>query len=311
LRILVTGGAGFIGSHLVETLVGRGHRVRVLDNMSSGKLKNLRSVRGSVEVVKGECANYATARRAVRRVDCVFHEAAMPSVARSVKEPLASHRANATATITMLEAARDAGVERFVYAGSSSIYGESPELPKRESMTPVPLSPYAAGKLVGEHYVRMFHQLYGMKTLTLRYFNVFGPRQAIGSPYSGVIGLFTTALLDGSVPVIYGDGRQSRDFTYVDNVVHANLLAMETSNAKGHGLNIAMGERIDLRQLLRSVAKTIGVAPRSVRKPARAGDVKHSFADVALARRVLGYRPRVDFETGLTRTVDWYRSELR
>ncbi len=311
MRILVTGGAGFIGSHLVETLVGRGHRVRVLDNMSSGKLKNLRSVRGSVEVVKGECANYATARRAVRRVDCVFHEAAMPSVARSVKEPLASHRANATATITMLEAARDAGVERFVYAGSSSVYGESPELPKHESMTPVPLSPYAAGKLVGEHYVRMFHQLYGMKTLTLRYFNVFGPRQAIGSPYSGVIGLFATALLDGSAPVIYGDGRQSRDFTYVDNVVHANLLAMETSKAKGHGLNIAMGERIDLRQLLRSVAKTIGVAPRSVRKPARAGDVKHSVADVTLAKRVLGYRPRVDFETGLTRTVDWYRSELR
>ena len=178
-------------------------------------------------------------------------------------------------------------------------------------MTPVPLSPYAAGKLVGEHYVRMFHQLYGMKTLTLRYFNVFGPRQAIGSPYSGVIGLFATALLDGSAPVIYGDGRQSRDFTYVDNVVHANLLAMETSKAKGHGLNIAMGERIDLRQLLRSVAKTIGVAPRSVRKPARAGDVKHSVADVTLAKRVLGYRPRVDFETGLTRTVDWYRSELR
>ena len=310
MRILVTGGAGFIGSHLVEAMVARGHRVRVLDNMSSGKLKNLRPVRGSVEVVKGECANYATARRAVRRVDCVFHEAAMPSVARSVKEPLASHRANATATITMLEAARDAGVERFIYAGSSSVYGESPELPKRESMTPMPLSPYAAGKLVGEHYVRMFHELYGMKTLTLRYFNVFGPRQAIGSPYSGVIGLFATALLDGSMPVIYGDGRQSRDFTYVDNVVRANLLAMETGKAKGQGLNIAMGERIDLRQMLRSVARTIGVAPRSVRKPARAGDVKHSVADVTLARRVLGYEPRVDFETGLTRTVDWYRSEV-
>ena len=310
MRILVTGGTGFIGSHLVEALVARGLRVRVLDNMSSGKLKNLRSVRGSVEVVKGECANYATARRAVRRVDCVFHEAAMPSVARSVKEPLASHRANATATITMLEAARDAGVERFIYAGSSSVYGESPELPKRESMTPMPLSPYAAGKLAGEHYVRMFHELYGMKTLTLRYFNVFGPRQAIGSPYSGVIGLFATALLDGSMPVIYGDGRQSRDFTYVDNVVQANLLAMETPRAKGQGLNVAMGERIDLRQMLRSVARTIGVAPRSVRKPARAGDVKHSVADVTLARRVLGYEPQVNFETGLTRTVDWYRSEV-
>ena len=309
MRVLITGGAGFIGSHLVEALVARGHRVRVLDNMSSGKLKNLRAVRGSVEVVRGECANYTTARSAVQRVDCVFHEAAMPSVARSVKQPLASHRANATATITMLEAAPQAGVERFIYAGSSSVYGESPELPKRESMTPTPLSPYAAGKLVGEHYVRMFHELYGMKTLTLRYFNVFGPRQAVGSPYSGVIGLFTTALLGGSKPVIYGDGRQSRDFTYVDNVVHANLLAMRTSKAKGQGLNVAMGERIDLRQLLRSVAKTIGVAPRSVRRPSRAGDVKHSVADVTLARRVLGYEPRVDLETGLVRTVEWFREE--
>ncbi len=307
--MLVTGGAGFIGSHLVEALVVRGHRVRVLDNMSSGKLKNLRSVRESVEVVKGECAHYASARRSVRRVDCVFHEAAMPSVARSVKEPLASHRANATATITMLEAARDAGVERFIYAGSSSVYGESPELPKRESMTPLPLSPYAAGKLVGEHYVRMFHELYGMKTLTLRYFNVFGPRQAIGSPYSGVIGLFTRALLDGSTPAIYGDGRQSRDFTYVDNVVHANLLAMKTGNAKGQGLNVAMGQRIDLRQLLRSVAAAIGVTPRSVRRAPRVGDVKHSVADVTLAKRVLGYDPKVDFGTGLARTVEWYRKE--
>ena len=221
MKILVTGGAGVIGSHTVEALVRRGHRVRVLDNFYSGKRGNLRRVKDDVELMKGDCADPIAARRAVKGVAAVFHEAAVPSVARSVKDPALSHRANATATLTMLVAARDAGVRRFIYAGSSSVYGDTPTLPKSEALTPRPLSPYAVGKLTGEHYLRVFARLYGMETLTLRYFNVFGPRQDASSPYSGVISLFTTALLRGATPVIYGDGKQSRDFTYVDNVVEA------------------------------------------------------------------------------------------
>ena len=308
MRILVTGGAGFIGSHLAEAFVDAGHRVRVLDNMQGGRRENLASVAADVEVVEGDCSDPVVAARAVRGVDVVYHEAAVPSVARSVEDPAACHRNSATATLTMLIAARDAGARRFIYAGSSSVYGDSPKLPKREDMTPHPLSPYAVGKLAGEQYVRIFASLYAMETLTLRYFNVFGPRQDASSPYSGVISLFVTALLEGRAPVIYGDGLQSRDFTYIANVVDGNLRALTAKGLKGQAVNLATGQRITLNALLRALARELGLKAKAVRKPPRAGDIRHSLADIRLARKVLGYKPVVDFETGLRVTLDWYRS---
>jgi len=311
VRILVTGGAGFIGSHLVESLVRSGHRVRVLDNFFSGRRTNLAAVRDEVEVIRGDCADASTARRAVRGVEVIFHEAAVPSVARSVADPALSHRANVDATLTMLLAARDAGVRRFIYAGSSSVYGDSPRLPKTEAMPTRPLSPYAVGKLTGEHYVGLFATLFGMETLTLRYFNVFGPRQTADSPYSGVIGRFATALLRGRRPVIYGDGRQSRDFTYVENVVEANRLALEAPRVRGEAINVASGRRVSLRHLLRAMAAIAGRPPVAIHRPARPGDVRHSLADIRLARRRLGYRPRVGLVAGLRPTMDWYRRALR
>jgi UDP-N-acetylglucosamine/UDP-N-acetyl-alpha-D-glucosaminouronate 4-epimerase len=308
LRILVTGGAGFIGSHLVDALVKKGHRVRVFDNFFSGRRENLKGVRGDVEILRGDCANPSAARRAAQKIDAVLHEGAVPSVARSVKDPVLSHTANATATLTMFVAARDAGVAKFVYAGSSSVYGDTPTLPKHEGMTPMPLSPYAVGKLMGEHYLRVFARLYGMETLTIRYFNVFGPRQDPSSPYSGVISKFTTALLSGEVPLVHGNGFQSRDFTYVANVVDANLKALKTKGLVGQSVNVAMGQRTTLRQLLAALARETGRSPRARFGPPRPGDVRHSLADIRLARKVLGYKPIVDFETGLRRTVEWYRT---
>jgi UDP-glucose 4-epimerase len=307
MNILVTGGAGFIGSHIVEALVRKGHRVRVLDNFFSGKRDNLRAVKNDVEIVRGDCADAAAAGRAVKGMEVVYHEAAVPSVARSVSDPALSHRANATATLTMLVAARDAGVRRFMYAGSSSVYGDRAGRAKREDMDPRPLSPYAVGKLIGEHYLRVFANLYGMETLTLRYFNVFGPRQDPGSPYSGVVSLFTTNLLQGRTPVIYGDGDQSRDFTFVQNVVAGNLLALRAKGLKGQSVNLATGHRVSLRQLLRLLARSLG-RPATARHVApRKGDIRHSLADIGLAKKLLGYRPQVDFKTGLGLTVDWYR----
>jgi nucleoside-diphosphate-sugar epimerase len=307
MRILVTGGAGFIGSHLSEALVRAGHRVRVLDSLYSGKASNLKAVKDDVEILRGDCADPAVARRAVKGVEVVYHEAAIPSVARSVEDPGLSHLANATGTLAMLVAARDASVRRFIYAGSSSVYGESPRLPKLESMTPGPLSPYAVAKLVGEHYLSVFCRLYGMQGLTLRYFNVFGPRQDPSSPYSGVISRFASALIAGERPVIYGDGRQSRDFTYVENVVRGNLLALRAKDARGQAVNVATGRRVTLLELLSALARATGRPARADKKPARAGDIRHSLAGIGLARRLLGYRPSVDFETGLGRTVAWYR----
>lgn len=307
----MTGGAGFIGSHIVEALVARGHRVRVLDDFYSGSRRNLAAVRGKIELLRGDCADPRIARQAVRGMDAVSHQAAIPSVARSVDDPAQSHRANATGTLALLVAAREAGVPRFVYASSSSIYGETPGLPKRETHAPSPLSPYAVAKLVGEHYLRVFCSLYGMQGLALRYFNVFGPRQDPGSPYSGVISLFTTALLAGRTPVIYGDGRQSRDFTYVANVVDGNLRALEARSAKGQAVNLATGRRITLLQLLKRLASELGRPAKASHQQTRRGDIRHSLADVALARRVLGYRPSVSFEEGLQQTVAWYRDASR
>jgi UDP-glucose 4-epimerase len=311
VKVLVTGGAGFIGSHLAEALVRRGHRVRVLDNFYSGKRENLTAVATDVEVVEGDCADAETARRAVAGMDAVLHEAAIPSVVRSIADPALSHRANATATLSMLLAARDAGVRRFVYAGSSSVYGDQPGRRKREDMEPRPLSPYAVGKLSGEHYTRIFAGLYGMETVTLRYFNVFGPHQDAGSPYSGVMGLFVTALLAGRAPLVYGDGRQSRDFTYVDNVVEANLRALDARGLRGQAVNVASGSALTLNALLKSLSRVIGRDVRPTHAPPRAGDIRHSLADISLARRLLGYTPGVDLRTGLERTVDWYRDRYR
>ena len=308
MKILVTGGAGFIGSHLSEALVKAGHRVRVLDNFHSGQRANLAAVRSDVEILKGDCGDPRAAARAVKGVEVVYHEAAIPSVARSVADPAGSHAANASASLTMLIAARDAGVRRFIYAGSSSIYGESPTLPKRESMTPEPLSPYAVAKLLGEHYLRVFCRLYGMQGLTLRYFNVFGPRQDPTSPYSGVISLFATTLRDGRTPLIFGDGGQTRDFTYVANVVRGNLLALRAKRAAGQSINLATGRRISLRVLLREMAKLTGRPAKATYRPVRAADIRHSLADITLARRLLGYAPIVRFEDGLRETVAWYRS---
>jgi UDP-glucose 4-epimerase len=311
MKVLVTGGLGFIGSHLVEALVRKGHKVRVLDNLFSGRRANIRGVAREVEVLRGDCAEPAVARRAVKGIEAVYHEAAVPSVARSVKDPLLSHQANATATMSMLVAARDAGVRRFVYAGSSSVYGDIKGGAKREDMKPRPLSPYAVGKLSGELYLSVFARLYGMETLTLRYFNVFGPRQDPGSPYSGVISRFSTALLAGDEPLIYGDGRQSRDFTYVANVVDANLRALTARGLVGQPVNIACGARITVNALLRAVAREAGVRPHARYTAPRPGDIRHSLADIRQARRLLGYRPRVGFEEGIRLTVDWYRSQAR
>ena len=307
-RILVTGGAGFIGSHLVEALLERGHKVRVLDNFSTGKRNNLRAVRNDIEILAGDCADLKTAVKATKGIEVIYHEAAIPSVALSVAEPFGSHHANATATMAMLVAARDAGVERFMYAGSSSVYGDSKEKFKKETHPARPLSPYGAAKFAGETYVRIFAELYGMQTLTLRYFNVFGPRQDPSSAYSGVISRFSKALLKRETPVIYGDGKQSRDFTFIANVVHANLLALDAPGLKGQTVNIATSKAHSLNQLLATLIQLSGREAQARYEPTRNGDVRHSLADTSAARKLLKYRPQVDFESGLARTFDWYTS---
>lgn len=311
MKVLVTGGAGFIGSHIAEALVKAGHTVRVMDNYFSGQKKNLDAVRRDVEILKGDCADPTAAKRAVKGgIDVIYHEAAVPSVPRSVKDPLLSHRNNSLATVTMLAAARDASVRRVIYAGSSSVYGDQAGKAKREDMVPKPLSPYAVGKHTGEQYLRIFHQLYGLETLTLRYFNVFGPRQDPTSPYSGVISLFATALLQGRTPVIYGDGKQSRDFTFVKNVVAGNLLALEAKGLQGQAVNLATGHSVTLLDLLRGMATLTGASAKAEHKPPRAGDIKHSLANIGQAKKLLGYKPKYSFQEGLEATVAWYRGTV-
>ena len=304
---LVTGGAGFIGSHLVEELVRRGHRVRVADSLITGKRGNLDHISG-VELLEGDLAESGVAERAVDGVDYVLHQAAIPSVPRSVADPVTSNRANVTATVNVLVAARDARVKRLVYAGSSSAYGNTPTLPKREDMPTNPLSPYALQKLVSEQYCQMFTELYGLETVTTRYFNVFGPRQDPGSPYSGVISLFSTALLEGRQPLIYGDGEQTRDFTYVANVVDGVLRACEAPGAAGQVVNVATGGRISLNELLRTMNKLLGTSIQPIYKETRAGDVKDSQADITKAGTLLGYHPTVSLEEGLRRTLEWCKA---
>jgi len=306
---LVTGGAGFIGSHIVERLVCDGHRVRVLDDFSAGKESNLESFRSEIDVVRGDIRDSAIVSDAMRGIDIVFHEAALGSVPRSVADPLTTHEVNMTGTLNVLLAAREAGVKRVVYASSSSVYGETPVLPKREDMTPQPLSPYALSKLVGEHYASVFKHVYDFEVVALRYFNIFGPRQDPESQYAAVIPRFITALLEGKSPVVYGDGLQSRDFTYVDNVVDANLLASEAGGAAGQAFNIACGGRYTLLDLLAKLKEILGTGIEPIHEAARAGDVKDSQASIEAAERVLGYRVSVEFDEGLHRTAAWYRSK--
>ena len=303
---LVTGGAGFIGSHLVEELVRRGDRVRVADSFITGKRENLAHISG-VELVEGDLADFAVAQRAVAGIDYVLHQAAIPSVPRSVQDPITSNRANIDASVNVLVAARDAGVKRVVYAGSSSAYGNTPTLPKVETMATAPLSPYALQKLVAEQYCQMFTQLYGLETVTIRYFNVFGPRQDPSSPYSGVISLFIRALIEGRAPTIYGDGGQTRDFTYVANVVDGVLKACATPAASGEVINVATGGRISLNELFQALKGLTGASVEPIYAETRAGDVRDSQADLAKARRLLGYEPTVTLEQGLEKTVAWFR----
>jgi UDP-N-acetylglucosamine/UDP-N-acetyl-alpha-D-glucosaminouronate 4-epimerase len=305
---LVTGGAGFIGSHLAEELVRRGHRVRVVDSLITGKRRNLDHIPG-IDFLEGDLADPPVATRAVEGIDYVLHQAAIPSVPRSVTDPAMSNRANITAAVNILVAARDAGVRRLVYAGSSSVYGDTPTLPKREDMPTKPLSPYALQKLVAEQYCQMFTRLYGFETVTTRYFNVFGPRQDPGSPYSGVISLFSSAILNGRQPTIYGDGEQTRDFTFVANVVDGVLRACEAPKAAGEVMNVAVGGRISLNELLRVMNNICGTAAQPIYKDPRAGDVRDSQADISKARALLGYEPTVSFEDGLRQTLDWCRTE--
>jgi len=306
---LVTGGAGFIGSHLCEELVRRGERVRVVDSLITGKRQNLAHL-PQVDFLHGDLADLDVARRAVEGVDYVLHQAAIPSVPRSVEDPVTSNRNNIDASVNILVAARDAKVKRLVYAGSSSAYGNSEVLPKVETMATAPLSPYALQKLVAEQYCQLFTTLYGFETVTIRYFNVFGPRQDPSSPYSGVISLFISALCDGRRPTIYGDGEQTRDFTYVANVVDGVLRACQAPAASGHVINVATAGRISLNQLFAIVKREVGSSLEPIYASSRAGDVRDSQADIGKAKQLLGYSPSVSFEDGLGRTVKWYREAM-
>jgi nucleoside-diphosphate-sugar epimerase len=306
-RYLVTGGAGFIGSHLSEELVRRGETVRVVDNLSTGKRSNLSHL-PEVEFLEGDLADIEVARRAVVGIDFVLHQAAIPSVPRSVTDPITSNRSNIDATLNVLVASRDAAVRRLVYAGSSSAYGDTPTLPKHEEMPPHPLSPYALQKLVGEQYAEMFTRLYGFEAVTTRYFNVFGPRQDPSSPYSGVISLFISALVEGRRPTIFGDGEQSRDFTYVANVVDGVLRACQAPGVAGRSINVATGGRMTLNRLFAVLRALVGANVEPMYADPRPGDVRHSQADISLAQRALGYEPIVSLEEGLRRTLEWYRA---
>jgi len=304
---VVTGGAGFIGSHIVEALLHQNHTVRIVDNFSSGKEANIASFRKDVEVFTLDIADGLGLSDAFRGADYVIHEAAIPSVPKSMIDPVASNRANVDGTLNVLVAARDAGVKRLVYASSSALYGDSPVLPKHEEMEPNPLSPYGGQKLFAEIYCQVFWRAYQFETVALRYFNVFGPRQDPSSQYSGVLAIFIPAVLENRRPTIYGDGTQSRDFTYVANIVEANLLACTAPGIAGEAFNAACGDRITVNSMLDQVNKLAGKNIAPIYAPARTGDILHSQADVAKARRMMGYKAKTSFEEGLRRTVEWYR----
>ncbi len=308
MHFLVTGGAGFIGSHLVHRLVEQNHKVRVLDNLATGKRNNLDAVAGKVEFIEGDMRDAAVCNQACAGVEVVFHEAALPSVPKSIDDPRPSHTTNMDGTFNMLMAARDAKVRRFVYAASSSAYGDTPTLPKVESMRETPLSPYAIQKLAGEHYCSVFAKCFGLQTIAIRYFNVFGPRQDPASQYAAAIPAFVTKILKGESPVIYGDGEQTRDFTYIENVIHANLLAANAPRTHGEVCNVACGEHVTVNQVIEQINKLLGtnVKPKYVSE--RPGDIKHSWADIELAGKLLGFKPVVGFNEGLRRAIDWYKA---
>ncbi len=314
---LVTGGAGFIGSHIVTALAQRGETVRVLDNLSTGSRENLAHLEcgsiasgAKVEFLEGDITDPKSCREACRGVRAVYHEAAQVSVPLSIKDPTRSYEINVFGTLRMLEAAREAGVSNFVFAASSAAYGDAEELPKHEAMIPRPLSPYASAKVAGEHLLQVWAHVHGLRTVSLRYFNIFGPRQADDSPYTGVIALFAKALIEGRAPTIFGDGEQTRDFTYVDNVVAANLAAVERAVPGGSVINVGTGERISINQLYHAMAAQLESKLQPKYAPPRAGDVQHSLASLERAKELLGYAPNVAWTKGLATTVDWYRVRL-
>jgi len=309
-KFLVTGGAGFIGSNICRKLVQQGCFVRVVDNLLTGKKNNLADIIDKVEFIQADIGHEQTAREAVRDIDAILHQAALPSVPRSVEDPAETHRHCLNATFTLLLAARNAGVKRFVYAASSAAYGDTPTLPKVETMLPHPLSPYAAAKLAGEHYCCVFYEVFGLETISLRYFNVFGPYQDPTSQYAAAIPAFVTAVLKNQPPTIYGDGQQSRDFTYVDNVVDANLLAARAEHTAGQVINIACGQAVTVNEIIDMINKLAGKSVKPLYSDARPGDVKHSLADITLAQKTIGYKPAISFEQGLQMALKWYRENL-
>jgi len=308
MRYLVTGGAGFIGSNTVDELVRRGHGVVVLDDLSSGKEDNLAEVRSKITFMKGSITDIEVVQKAMVQADYVIHLAARTSVPRSVKDPVDTNRINVDGTLNVLVAARDNKVKRVVFAASSSAYGDTPTLPKTEDMQPVPISPYGVSKYVGELYAQTFGRCYGLENVCLRYFNIFGPRQDPDSPYSGVLSRFSTAFLDSAPPVVFGDGEQTRDFTYVDNAVQANVLACEAPSASGRTFNVGTGRAVSLNQVLQMLQKTSGKTLETKYEPSREGDIRDSLADIRLAKEFLGYEPAVLFEEGLERTYAWYQA---
>jgi len=309
-KFLVTGGAGFIGSNICTKLVSRGCSVRVVDNLLTGKKTNLASILDKIDFLEADMGDPKVARAAMKDIDVVLHQGALPSVPRSVDDPAATHRHCVDATFTLLLAARDAHVKRFVYASSSSAYGDTPTLPKVETMLPSPLSPYAAAKLVGEYYCSVFSGVFGLQTISLRYFNVFGPHQDPTSQYAAAIPAFVTSILQDKPPTIYGDGEQSRDFTYVDNVVEANLLAARARKTAGEVINIACGKAITVNEIIDMINEFTGRKVKPIYTAPRPGDVKHSLADISLAKKLIGFTPKVSFRQGLEKAIDWYRKNL-
>src|SRR6195256_1100527 len=308
MRYLVTGGAGFIGSNTVDELVRRGHSVVVLDDLSSGKEENLADIRNKITLIKGSITDIEVVRKAMHEAEYVIHLAARTSVPKSVKDPIETNRINIDGTLNVLVAARDAKVKRIVFAASSSAYGETPTLPKVETMQPEPISPYGVTKYVGELYGQTFGRCYGLENVSLRYFNIFGPRQDPSSPYSGVLAKFCTAYLEDTPPIVFGDGEQTRDFTFVENAVHANLLACEAPSVSGKVFNVGVGGRVSLNKVVELLGKISGKTLETKYEPPRDGDIRDSQADISQARELLGYEPQVSFEEGLSRTYEWYRA---
>jgi UDP-glucose 4-epimerase len=309
-KFLVTGGAGFIGSNICRKLVSEGCFVRVVDNLLTGKKSNLADIIDNIEFIEADMGDEEIARSAMKDIEIVLHEGALPSVPRSVDDPAASHKHCVDATFTLLLAARDAGIKRFVYAASSSAYGDTPTLPKIETMPPAPLSPYAVGKLVGEYYCSVFSQVFGLETISLRYFNVFGPNQDPASQYAAAIPAFVTAILKDQPPTIYGDGQQSRDFTYIDNIVEANLLAARVKQTRGQVVNIACGEAVTVNEIIEMINNSLGKNISPIYADPRPGDVKHSLADITAAKKLIGFKPVISFEQGLQKAIAWYRDNL-